>query len=397
MRYFIEIARTGLTAVLLHPLRSVVTTACVVVLMLPFLVGLALSKGVEEEARDSIRFGADLYVSGDQFGRRVPVPLEAVNRIRKIDGVLEVTPRIVGSVVLGVQNENAVLVGMPVERFPPAVNCVEGRLPRTGNRNELVVGAELARRLKLHVGDLLPPFYHNPKGDRISEVVGLFDSDVSLWQARLILTSFDTAAEIFDQPGLATDLLVECRSGYQESVTSTIQRGIAFSQGPANAAVRAHVTSREELQATIPAGVLHRGGIFNLHFVLAFAVGIPVVLVTSGLGLSERRREVGILKATGWQTDEVLLRGAVESFVLSLAAACIAILLAFVWLQWLNGYWIASLFLNGVDTIPALRVPFHLAPVPALLSFLLSFVLVMTGTLYSSWRAATVAPIEAMR
>src|SRR6059058_2020503 len=72
MRYFLEIARTGLTAILLHPLRSVVTTACVVVLLLPFLVGLALSKGVEHEARASIRFGADLYVSGDQIGRRVP-------------------------------------------------------------------------------------------------------------------------------------------------------------------------------------------------------------------------------------------------------------------------------------------------------------------------------------
>src|SRR5262249_41800186 len=144
-------------------------------------------------------------------------------------------------------------------------------------------------------------------------------------------------------------------------------------------------------------GIAHRGGIFNLHFVLAFAVGIPVILVTSGLGLSERRREVGILKATGWQTDEVLLRNAVESFALSLAGACNAILLAFAWLQWLNGYWIASIFLNGIDVVPAIRVPFRISPIPVLFAFLLSFVLVMTGTLYSSWRASTVSPIEAMR
>jgi hypothetical protein len=91
MRYFLEIARTGLTAVLLHPLQSAVTTACVVVLLLPFLVGLALSKGVEHEARDSIRFGADLYVSGDQFGRRVPIPVHAVTQIREIEGVQVVT------------------------------------------------------------------------------------------------------------------------------------------------------------------------------------------------------------------------------------------------------------------------------------------------------------------
>jgi ABC-type lipoprotein release transport system permease subunit len=38
-----------------------------------------------------------------------------------------------------------------------------------------------------------------------------------------------------------------------------------------------------------------------------------------------------------------------------------------------------------------------MAPVPVLFAFLLSLVLVMSGTVYSSWRAATVAPIEAMR
>jgi ABC-type lipoprotein release transport system permease subunit len=397
MRYFIEIARTGLTAVLLHPLQSAVTTACVVVLLLPFLVGLAISKGVEHEARDSIQFGADLYVSGDQFGRRVPIPVHAVTQIREIEGVQVVTPRIVGRIALGADHEDAVLVGMPVTHFPSAVTCVEGRLPHPAQRNELVVGTELARRLQLHVGDLLPPFYHSSQGDRVSEVVGLFESDVSLWQARLILTTFDSASEIFDQPSLATDLLVECRPGYQERVTKAIERNLALSDTPGSAGARARVTSREELQAVLPSGLLHRGGIFNLHFVLVFAVGIPVILVTSGLGLSERRREVGILKATGWQTDEVLLRGGVESFALSLAGACAATLLAYIWLRWLNGFWIASIFLNGVDVVPALQVPFRLAPIPALFAFLLSFALVMTGTLYSSWRAATVAPIEAMR
>jgi ABC-type lipoprotein release transport system permease subunit len=397
MRYFIEISRTGLTAVLLNPLRSAVTTCCVVVLLFPFLVGLAISKGVEEEARDSIRFGADLYVVGDQFGRTVPLPLEALSQIRKINGVQVATPRIVGSIALGADHENAVLVGMPVESFPAEMKCIEGRLPRSANRNELVVGSELARRLTLRIGDLIPPFYHNSRGDRVSEVVGLFESDVSIWQARLVLTTFDTASRIFDQPDLATDLLVDCRPGYSESVATTIQREVYFPHPPENAPVRARVISREELSAVLPSGLIHRAGIFNLHFVLAFAVGVLVILVTSGLGLSERRREVGILKATGWQTDEVLLRSAVESLVLSLVGACVALLLAYIWLRWLNGFWIASIFLNGVDVIPALRVPFRLTPIPAVFAFLLSLVLVLTGTLYSCWRAATVMPIDALR
>jgi ABC-type antimicrobial peptide transport system permease subunit len=157
------------------------------------------------------------------------------------------------------------------------------------------------------------------------------------------------------------------------------------------------VTAREDLEALLPKGLLHREGIFNLHFLVAFAVGILTILVTSGFGTSERRREIGILKATGWQTDEILLRSLVESLLLSLAASALSIILAFLWLRVLNGYWIASVFLAGVDIRPGFRVPFSLTPVPALLSFLISAVIVMSGTLYSTWRAAIVPPREAMR
>jgi ABC-type antimicrobial peptide transport system permease subunit len=121
------------------------------------------------------------------------------------------------------------------------------------------------------------------------------------------------------------------------------------------------------------------------------------VLVTSGVGLAERRREIGILKATGWQTDELLLRGLGESFLLSLAGASLALLLAGVWLKIFNGYGIAGLFLAGADLAPAFAVPSRFAPVPALLAFVLSFAVVMSGTLYSTWRSATATPLEAMR
>jgi len=395
MRYFLEIARTGVTALLLHPQRSLVTTACLVAILLPYLVGLGLSRGVQEDAEAALRFGADLYVTGEQFGRPVPVPLAAAAEVRKLPGVAAVVPRIVGRIELGKDRVSAVVVGVPLEDFPPALECIEGRLYRGGKRNELVVGSDLARRLGLQVGSLLPPFYRSSKGEHVSEVVGVFRSDVSLWQARLIVTSFETAGHLFDQPDLATDLLVHCRPGYQEEVQRALLRNLTLKLpgGPAHP----RVVAREDLAALLPQGLLHREGVFTLLFVLAFVVGILVILVTSGFGLSERRREIGILKATGWQTDELLLRSLVESFLLSLAGASLGVVLAFVWLRWLNGYWIAGVFLAGVDRAPGFRVPFRLTPVPALLAFLIALVVVMSGSLYSTWRAATTPPREAMR
>jgi ABC-type lipoprotein release transport system permease subunit len=393
MRAYVEIARTGLTAALLHPRRSLVTVACLVAVLVPYLAGLGLSRGVRDEADAAVRHGADLYVSGEQFGRPVPVPVAAAAEVRKVPGVVRVVPRIVGRIELGADRVGAVVVGVPLSDIPPGLEGVDGTLFRGGPRNELVVGSDLARRLNLRVGSLLPPFYRNRSGERVSEVVGVFRSDVSVWQARVVVTSFDTAAHLFDQPGLATDLLVTCQPGYEDEVRRAVVRGVGV--GPPG--VRPRVVTREDVAALLPRGPRHREGVHTLLSVLAFAVGVLVVLVTSGYGLSERRREVGILKATGWQTDELLLRSLAESALLGLAGAAVAVVLAYTWLRGLNGYWIAGVFLPGVGADPGFRVPFRLAPTPVLLAVLVALVVVLTGSLAATWRAAAAPPREAMR
>jgi ABC-type lipoprotein release transport system permease subunit len=373
-----------------------VTISALVAVLLPYLACLGLSQGLQDEAEISVRLGADLYVTAQQFGRNVPIPLSAIGDIRQIPGVVEVVPRIVGSIVLGKNQENAVVVGLPRKRLPLTLSCVEGRLVEGSALNELVVGTELARRLRLKVGSLIPPFYHSARGERVSRVVGLFRSGAGIWQANLIFTSLETAAHLFDQDGTATDLLVWCRPGYEAPVAAAI-RTLALNAPQRGQTLQPQVTARSDVAALFQGGLLHREGIFNLHWVLALVIGILVILVTSGLGMSVRRREIGILKATGWQTDEIMLRSTVESALLALGGVAIAIVLAFVWLRGLNGYGIAAVFLTGVDNAPGFPVPFRLLPVPVLITSLLGFIVVLTGSVYSTWRAATVAPIEAMR
>src|SRR5262245_18864387 len=96
MRHVLEVARTGPTALLQYPLRSMVTVGCLVCVLAPYLTGLGLSQGGGQGAAAAVRFGADLYVSGAQFGRPAPVPLAAVAKVRDIEGVTEIVPRIVG-------------------------------------------------------------------------------------------------------------------------------------------------------------------------------------------------------------------------------------------------------------------------------------------------------------
>ncbi|HEV3021906.1 MAG TPA: FtsX-like permease family protein [Pirellulales bacterium] len=393
---WLEIGRTGLTAMLLHPWRSAATIACVLAVLVPYLTGLGISGGLSQQAEESLRYGADLYVAGRQFGRAVPLPLEAIEKIAAIPGVSSVVPRIVGPVVLGRERHSAVVVGIAPDKLADAAGCIEGKLFHEGPVHELVVGSALAAKLKLKVGARLPPFYRNRKGERVSQVVGIFTSDAPLWQANLVFTSFDSAAAIFDQQGLATDLLVYCRAGERDQVAASIRRQVEWIDDRGGT-LGVRVGSRDDLESLATSAALHRDGIFHLHCVLACSVAVLAVFVTSGFGSSERRREVGILKAVGWQTDEVLLRSAVESLLLTLGASSLSVLVTWAWLRGFNGYGIAGLFLPGLDVRPGIDVPFRLVPVPLVLSVLLSWVVVTSGGLYATWRTATTPPAEAMR
>jgi len=397
MRPFLEIALTGVAAVTMYPLRSFVTVFCLCSTLVPYAVGMAISQGIQWEARLAIDQGADLYVTGLQLGRPVPIPLSAAAEVEAMEGVSSVVPRIVGEVRLGKEQVSAILVGLPADRFPETVAIVDGRLPAESSVHELIVGTELADRLNLKVGALIPPFYSSTRGERVSEVVGIFDAKAPFWQSNLIFTTRLTASQIFDQPQLATDLLVECRDGYGPQVRERILRDVRIAAGDARPAVRLRVITREETQALLPRGLLHREGLFNLHYVLLFVSSILVVLVTSGVGHAERSREIGILKATGWHTDEILLRSFSESLLIALSGALLAISLAFVWLRAFNGWWIASVFISGVGSSPTFTIPYRLTPMPVLLILVLAVVTTMTGSLYSAWRTAMSTPSAAMR
>lgn len=390
-----EIALTGVTALRLHPWRSVATVACVVAALVPYLAGLGICGGLGRQSDSSIDEGADLYVSGLQFGRTAPLPLEAVERIAALPGVLRATPRIIGKISLGDERHTAVVVGLPPDAMT-STSFLEGEMFTAAETNDLVVGSELASRLSLKVGSLLPPFYRNRHGERVSKVVGIFRPEAPLWQANLMFCSFDTAARLFDQPTLATDILVYCRAGAAEQLAPAIRRQLHW-ELPDGSRLDAHVAGRDGLRALWTVAVAHRDGVFHLHWMLAISIAILAVLVTSGFGGGERRNEVGILKAIGWRTDEILVRNLVEGLLLTAAGASLAVLLTWVWLTAFNGLAIANLFVPWLGWRPKVAVPFQLAPLPVLLAAMLSWLVVTLGSLYTTWRTAMTPPATAMR
>lgn len=393
----LAVVRSGLSAVLLHPLRSAAIAACVVALLLPFVTGLAVHEGLRDEAADAARSGADLVVTGMRFGRPAPLPLETAEALRAVPGVASVRPRIVGAIHLGAAQEGAVLVGIEPGALPPGVRCVEGRLFRAGAGNELVVGSRLARRLSLRPGSRIPPFYVNREGEEVSEVVGVFRSDLPMWEANVVLASLETAQALFDERGTATQFLVACREGYAEEARTRISRMTTLAAPGTPDPLAPRVLSRADLEALLARDAAFGEGVFGLHFVLLFAAAVPLLVVATGAGLRERRRETGILKMLGWGTDDVLLRAFVESLVLAGIGAALSILLAALWLGPAGARGVSAVLLPGADADPAFAVPWRLTPGPVAAASAVALVLILVGTLPSNWRSASAEPMEAMR
>lgn len=396
MRSFIAITQTGLVAVLSHPLRSIVCVSALVIVLVPYLMGMAIHKGLEAEAEISVASGADLYVMGQQFGRPAAVPLASAQTMRGVNGVTRVVPRIVGEVKIGKDQLRAVVVGLPASELPGWSATVLGDVPQPRRPFELVVGCALAKALRIQIGSIVPPFYRSEQGEHLSRVVGIFRRDAPLWQANLILTTFEAAQAIFDQTGYATDMLVWCRPGYQQPTAFAIEQELHAHQDPGAARTRFRVTAREDLAATMPRALLHREGLLHTHYILALVIAILAMAAMSGIASPERRREIGILKSLGWSTDAVLLRSIVESSVLCISGACLALIIAWIWLRVGNGFGIVGSVIAGAGASPEFVVPFRLTPGSVFLAFALAAIVVYSGSMYSTWRAAVVEPRQAM-
>jgi ABC-type antimicrobial peptide transport system permease subunit len=203
----------------------------------------------------------------------------------------------------------------------------------------------------------------------------------------VIVCDLAEAAKLFGEDGSVSDVCVYTRPGYEQSVAEAIQR----------IDPRYRVQTREFVRHYVLRGMTIREGAFTVLGALALALAIPVFALFTYLGYSPRRREIGLLKAEGWRTSDVLEMVALENVLVSVIAAGGSVLLAALWVVALRAPLIAPFFLPDLPAFPAMEIPARFLPLPVLLAVVFSLVVTMTGSLYSTWRTAATRPAEALR
>ncbi len=334
---------------------------------------LFLTHSLRREASLILQDAPEMIIQKTAAGRQDPIPLRYRELIQKIRGVQSVAGRLWGYYYDPVVGANYTVL-VP-EKFRP----------ETG---KIAIGQGISRTRLVFPGDSME--FRGSDGKLLQlQISEIFPAESELVSSDLILIQEDDFRNLFGgPPDYATDLSVRIRNPKE---LSTIALKIA------EMLPDTRIILREEILRTYDSIFNWRGGM--MVFLLFGALLAFIIFAwdkASGLSLEERR-EIGILKAVGWETSDVLLMKFWEGLVISLSSFFMGIILAYIHVFFTS----SALFAPALKGWSVLYPSFKLTPfidfsqIAAL--FFLTVVPYTVATIIPSWRAATIDPDSVMR
>jgi ABC-type lipoprotein release transport system permease subunit len=330
------------------------------------------TQALQREARVVLAGSPELIVQRLIAGRHDLIPAAYLERIGDIRGVSERRGRLWGYHYDPAVRANYTLL---VPREDPAPGTIR-------------IGPALARTRGLGPGDFLS--LRSAAGEPTAfRVAGLLPADTELLSADLVLMGERDFRAFFGIPeGVFTDIVLAVRNPRE---VRTVAEKVTLALPDTRPILR------EEILRTYDAVFGWRQGLAFLALlgaVLAFA--ILAADRASGLSAGERR-EIGILKAIGWETGDVIRMKLWEGAVLSLSAFLLGYLAAWVHVFHLGAGLFEPVLKGWAVLYPDFRpVPF-VDPLQVTTLFFFTVLPYVAATLVPIWRAAITDPDSVMR
>ena len=411
--------RLGLSSLLLHKLRSLLTTLGVLFGVSSVIAMLAIGEGASEQAQEQIRMlgsqnvilrsvkpQEDLVSNQQTRVLSYGLTRDDLARMREtIPGVRQVVP--VRDLPEEVRYQDRALNPRVLATLPEYIEVtgrvvMEGRFisqtDQLGIANVCVLGYEVARYLfpfESAIGKSVKvgADYFNVVGVLLPRVpLGSDPPEPGAEASDELFIPLSTGEKWFG------DMLVRVRSGSREMEEVQLHEIIVEVDRPENvplvaAAARTMLErqhDQRDYRVVVPLELLLRAEetkrIFNI--VLGSIAGIS--LLVGGIGImnvmlatvTERTREIGIRRALGAKRRHIVSQFLVETVVLSVGGGLAGIALG------LAIPWVVERYAD-MPTIVTVQAP--------ILAFGISAGIGIIFGLYPAWRAATMDPVEALR
>jgi len=276
--------------------------------MIVFLLAsvMLFTHSLRKEAGIILQQSPEIILQRMQAGRHALVPAAYLEKIGRVRGVTHKEGRLWGYFYDPAVKANYTMM----------VN-EEKQLTTT----EVIIGAGIARARHVGIGDYIT--FRSADGNAYSfQVKDILDQESELISADLVLMSDRAYRTTFGVPeGFFTDLVLAVRNPRE---VRKIAEKLSLKLPDTRPILR------EEILRTYDSIFSWRQGI--VFVLLAGAVLAFVIFAwdkASGLS-AEERREIGILKAVGWETGDVLRMKFWEGAIISLSALLIGYLAAYV-------------------------------------------------------------------
>jgi ABC-type lipoprotein release transport system permease subunit len=340
-----------------------------------FILGSAMffTQAMKREASLILKDAPEMVVQRLLAGRYDPIPVDYLKKIRNIRGVISADARLWGYYYDPVVGANYTLL---VPMNDP---------PSSGN---ITIGNGISRSRMVYRGDILS--FRGSNGlVRSFSVDGALSSASELVSSDLILISEADFRDLFGlSVAQATDLVVTVRN-HKELLT--IARKVSELLPDTRPIIR------DEMVRTYDSVFDWRGGMVIVLLSMAI-LSFVIFAWEKASGLSaEERREIGILKAIGWETADVIAVKMYEGSLVSFFSFTIGILFAYGHVFFSSAFLFAPALKGWSVLYPDFRITPFVDPYQVAVLFFLTVVPYTVATIVPSWRASIVDPDSVMR
>jgi len=268
-----------------------------------------------------------------------------------------------------------------------ALPIASGTFLTPGVNGSIVIGQAVADLVGTRVGSVLSILAESVQAQQYT-VVGIFDSSSSVYSADMIIMNINDARALFSVPeDKATDIAVYLSD---RSLSNVVAKEIGDLPNT-------RVVTKDILLQAQSTTYGARSGYFSVvWYIVLLAVSIIAFNQTVVVG-HESKFEVGLLKALGFSTSDVIQIRLIESLALGIIAGTIGVAFGIFYDAVLKAPVIADFMLGWATLYPNYTVPLYFNAQTILLIYAITIVPLLFATVIPSWLNATVDPDIAMR
>ncbi|MBD3158974.1 MAG: FtsX-like permease family protein [Candidatus Lokiarchaeota archaeon] len=359
-----------------------------------------IRQGVAQDFSLSLDEGPDITVQKLVGGRQAPCPISWRDNLTAYSGVEDVLPRVWGYADVGSGKLMTIMGINPAqyEETPGAVGTDiigEGSFLPQNDTHKLVVGQgilDLMQRsmasVSLGVGSQISLIAYDNSLIPF-EIVGIFSSKSKIYSYDILMTDIQSAREVL---GVAndscTDIAVWTSPGYNTN-SIALQMDNTFPE--------ARILSKSAMRDMGLRAYSVRAGIVALLWAVLLLVVVLLAFTVSSSGSDEARREVGLLKALGFDTVDVLEIRMFENLILGLLGCSTGISFAIVYDYFLGAPLLSEFVLGWSTSLLLGGMPLMVSPSTIFTAYAVGIAPILVASVIPAWRNAITEPDIVLR